>query len=159
THEIKEAPEGVRSIPLGRPISNTEIYILDGRQQPAPICAAGEIYIGGDGVAQGYFNRPEMTAERFLPDPFGGGPGVRIYKTGDLGRWLPEGRVEFLGRNDHQVKIRGFRVEVGEIEAYLGSHPAVRQCVVVAHQDEGAEKRLVAYYTGEKVGAEALRAH
>ena len=162
THEIKEVPERVKSIPLGGPISNTQVYILDASGQPAPVWVAGEIYIGGAGVAQGYLNRPEMTAERFLPDPFSGKPDVRLYKTGDLGRWLPEGRIEFLGRNDYQVKIRGFRVELGEIEAHLGSHPAVRQCVVVAHQDEGTEKRLAAYLVCEAETAPSdreLRGH
>src|SRR5262249_24761491 len=102
THEVMEVPEGAKSIPLGRPISNTEIYILDASRQPAPIRVPGEIYIGGAALAQGYLKRPELTAERFLPDPFGREPGGRIYKTGDLGRWQEDGTIEFLGRNDFQ---------------------------------------------------------
>jgi hypothetical protein len=119
----------------------------------------GEIYIGGAGLARGYLNRPELSAERFLPDPFSLEPETRIYKTGDLGRWLPDGEIEFLGRNDFQVKIRGFRIEPGEIESKLVSHPNVREAVVVVHEDDRTGKRLVAYYTGEEVGAEILRAY
>ena len=148
-----------KQLHIGSPINNTQVYILDASGQPAPVWVAGEIYIGGAGVAQGYLNRPEMTAERFLPDPFSGKPDVRLYKTGDLGRWLPEGRIEFLGRNDYQVKIRGFRIELGEIEARLGSHPGVSEAVVIAREENEAGKKLVAYYTGEEVSAEALRAY
>jgi amino acid adenylation domain-containing protein len=158
THEIKDVPEGARSIPLGRPINNTRVYILDKAGRPAPIGVVGEIYIGGDGVAQGYLNRPDLTQERFLPDPFGQEPGGRIYKTGDLGRWLPDGVVEFLGRNDHQIKIRGFRIEMGEIETRLAEQAGVREAVVAPLEDGEGGKRLVAYYTGEEVGAETLRA-
>src|SRR5262249_24568499 len=123
------------------------------------ISVAGEIYIGGAGVARGYLDRPELTAERFLPDPFSREAGGRVYRTGDLGRWLPEGEIEFRGRNDYQVKIRGFRIELGEIEARLINHPEVREAVVQAREDGEGGKRLVAYYTGEEVGAEALRSH
>ena len=113
------------SVPIGRPISNTRIYLLDGHGRPVPLGSVGEIYIGGAGVARGYLNRPELTAEKFIPSPFVGGD--RLYKTGDLARYLPDGNLEFLGRNDHQVKIRGFRIELGEIEARLLEHPAVRE--------------------------------
>src|SRR5450755_1185452 len=147
---------------IGRPIANTQIYILDAHGEPAPTGAAGEIYIGGAGVARGYLNRPELTAERFLKDPFAEDPDARMYKTGDLGRWLPEGAIEYLGRNDQQVKIRGFRIELGEIEARLAEHGSVREAVVVAREDRPGEKRLVAYVTGrerEAIEVEALRAH
>jgi amino acid adenylation domain-containing protein len=159
THEIREVPEGARSIPLGQPISNTRIYILDVNRQPVPIGVAGEIYIGGAGVAKGYLNRPDLTEEKFLPDPFSQEPESRMYRTGDLGRWLPDGKIEFLGRNDFQIKIRGFRVELGEIEAALTSHAQVREAVVVAREDRESGKRLVAYYTGAEIGAETLRSH
>jgi syringomycin synthetase protein SyrE len=157
THEVRAVPEGAKSIPLGRPISNTRVYNLDTNQQPAPMGVSGEIHISGAGVARGYLNRPDLTAERFLPDPYGREPGARMYKTGDLGCWLPEGKIEFLGRNDSQVKIRGFRIELGEIEAKLADGAKVREAVVVAREEGEAGKRLVAYYTGQEVGAEALR--
>ena len=134
-------------IPIGRPISNTRIYILAEGMEPVPLGAVGEIYIGGAGVARGYLNRPELTAERFLSSPFV--QGDRLYRTGDLGRYLPDGNIEFLGRNDHQVKIRGFRIELGEIEARLAEHPQVREAVVVAREAADGDKRLVAYYTAE----------
>jgi amino acid adenylation domain-containing protein len=147
TYEICNVPEGLRSIPIGRPIANTRIYILDGHGEPVPIGVTGEIYIGGVGVARGYLNRPELTAERFLADPFAAEPGARMFRSGDLGRYLADGNIEFLGRRDFQVKIRGFRVELGEIEAQLAQHPAVRETVVAAREDETGDKRLIAYYT------------
>uniref|UniRef100_UPI0012902FD9 amino acid adenylation domain-containing protein n=1 Tax=Xenorhabdus sp. KJ12.1 TaxID=1851571 RepID=UPI0012902FD9 len=133
--------------PIGSPIANTRIYILDPFGQPAPLGVVGEIYIGGIGVARGYLNRPELTAERFLPDPFSTEPDTRLYKTGDLGSWLPNGNIKYLGRNDFQVKLRGFRIELGEIESQLLQCPGVHEAVVLAREGEsaGAQKRLIAY--------------
>src|SRR5262249_27211005 len=140
THEIREVAEGARSIPLGRPINNTQVYILDANLEPAPIGVSGELYIGGAGVGQGDLNRPELSEERLVSDPFRPGPGAWLYKTGDVGRWLPEGVIEFLGRNDTQVKIRGFRVELGEIEARLWGHPKIREVVALALEQSGGGK-------------------
>jgi acyl carrier protein len=133
------------SVSIGRPIANTQVYILDRHLQPVPIGIPGELYIGGDGLARGYLNQPELTAEKFIKDPFSHEPGARLYKTGDLVRYLRDGNIEFLGRRDHQVKIRGFRVEPGEIETILAQHPAVRENVVLGREDTPGEKRLVAY--------------
>jgi amino acid adenylation domain-containing protein len=130
---------------IGRPIVNTQIYILDCNLQPAPIGVSGELHIGGHGLARGYINRPELTAEKFIPDPFRKEPGERVYKTGDLARYLPDGNIELLGRLDNQVKIRGFRIELGEIEASLNQHPGVQDSVVVATENKSGEKHLVAY--------------
>jgi amino acid adenylation domain-containing protein len=137
--------ESMNSIPIGRPIANTEVYLLDSHLSPVPIGAPGELYIGGDGLARSYLNRPDLTAENFIAHPFGDEPGARLYKTGDLARYLSDGNIEFLGRIDDQVKIRGFRIELGEIESVLGQHPAVHETVVLAREDTPGTKRLVAY--------------
>ncbi len=138
-------PTNIRSIPIGRPIGNTEIYILDPHGRPVPVGIAGELHIGGDGLAREYLNLPEVTAAKFVEHPFNPAPGARLYKTGDLARYLPDGEIEFLGRLDQQVKIRGFRIEPGEIEAALTSHPDICAAIVVAHEDEARQKRLDAY--------------
>jgi amino acid adenylation domain-containing protein len=137
--------ENISSISIGRPIANTEVYLLDSHLSPVPIGISSELYIGGDGLARGYLNRPELTAEKFIPHPFSHEPGARLYKTGDLARYRPDGNIEFLGRTDHQVKIRGFRIELAEVEAVLSQHPAVRETVVVAREDIRGEKKLAAY--------------
>ncbi|MCF7697667.1 amino acid adenylation domain-containing protein, partial [Mycetohabitans sp. B2] len=157
-HEITHVEGDWRTI--GRPIANTRLYLLDAHKQPVPLGAVGELYIGGAGVARGYLNRPELTAERFVRDPFTDEPDARMYKTGDVARYLPDGNLEFLGRNDHQVKIRGFRIEPGEIEACLTQHPQVHDAVVLV-MGEGQTKRLVAYVVAESDEALAgtLRAH
>ena len=148
-------------VTVGRPIANTQVYVVDNKGEPVPVGVPGEIWIGGDGVAAGYHRRAELTAERFIADPFGERQGARVYKTGDVGRWRQDGRLEHLGRLDHQVKIRGFRIELGEIEFVLSEHPHVREAVVVARADTHGEPRLVAYIVagGEVPTPGRLREH
>jgi amino acid adenylation domain-containing protein len=156
-HKVADA---AKPVAIGRPIANTTIYLLDKNLNPVPIGVPGELHIGGAGLARGYHNRPELTAEKFIPDPFSTEPGARLYKTGDKVRHLPDGNIEFLGRMDHQVKIRGFRIELGEIETVLGQCSSVGVCVVVVREDVPGDKRLVAYLTakaGEPPNVSELR--
>ena len=175
-------PASGQGVPIGGPVANARIYILDEQKQPVPLGVTGELYIGGDGVARGYLNREELTAERFVRDPFSDDPAARMYRSGDLGRWRADGTIEYQGRNDFQVKIRGFRIELGEIEARLAGLPAVREVLVVARGEAGqtgqgredaagvpgaaGDKRLVAYWVArpglpeaEVPTAEVLRDH
>ena len=159
-HRVREVAPGAATVPIGLPLANTTAYVLDAGHELVPPGRAGELCLGGDGLARGYLNRPELTAERFIPDPLGGDPGARLYRTGDLVRQRGDGAIEFVGRLDQQVKIRGFRIEPGEIEAAIGSHPAVHQCVVLARRDRPGDARLVAYVVpaaGESPNAAALR--
>ncbi len=149
-----------RGSPIGRPLLDLQAYLLDAERRPVQAGAVGEMFVGGAGVARGYLNRPELTAERFLADPFADDANARMYRSGDLARLRPDGTLEFLGRNDFQVKIRGFRIELGEIEARLAEYPSVRETVVLAREDQNGEKQLVAYYTAAaEIAAERLRAH
>ncbi|MEI6381464.1 MAG: amino acid adenylation domain-containing protein [Cyanobacteriota bacterium ELA615] len=141
-YPVRNSDQILNSVPIGRPISNTQIYILDSYLQPVPIGVTGELHIGGDGLARGYLNKPELTQEKFINNPFGEG---RLYISGDLARYLPDGNIEYLGRIDTQVKIRGFRIELGEIETTLNNHPQIQQAVVIAREDNPGDKKLVAY--------------
>jgi amino acid adenylation domain-containing protein len=151
-----------RNVPIGKSIANTSLYILDSDRKPLPLGNEGELYIGGEGLARGYFERPQLTDEKFVPDPFSRRPGARMYRTGDLARHRADGNVEFLGRLDHQVKIRGFRIELGEVEALLEQHPAVQQSVAVARDGEYGDKYLAAYLVAKpdsKFSVSELRDH
>jgi amino acid adenylation domain-containing protein len=157
---VKDINEETKRIPIGKPISNTKVYLLDKDLNPVPCCCPGEIYIGGDGLGNGYINRPDLTAERFIPNPFYNAPEARLFKTGDLAYRLPDGDIQFIRRMDTQVKIRGFRIELEEIEIVLSKHPAVLDNIVVLKEDSSRDKRLVAYATiknGHIVTTEELR--
>jgi pimeloyl-ACP methyl ester carboxylesterase len=149
-HEVGTGDPQNGSVPIGRPIANTELYVLDETRQPVPVGAMGELYIGGAGVARGYLNRPELTRERFLPDPFSGRADARLYKTGDLARYRPDGILEYMGRVDDQVKIRGYRIELGEIEGTLAGQPQVQSCAVIVREDSPGNKQLVGYLVAQK---------
>jgi amino acid adenylation domain-containing protein len=152
-HPMERGSRIGATVPIGRPVANTWVHVLDGRMQRVPAGVAGELYVGGDGLAREYLNQPELTAEKFVASPFGEG---RLYRSGDLVRWLPGGTLEFLGRGDKQVKLRGFRIELGEIEAALNAHPAVLHSVVVVRGDDTADKRLVAYIVKDTQAAPTL---
>ena len=148
-----------RTIPIGRPVANTQIHVLEPSGQPAPVGVPGELHIGGVQVGLGYLGRPALTAEKFVPDPFSATPGARLYRTGDRARWTAEGVIEYLGRLDFQVKVRGLRIELGEIEAALVAHPSVREAVVAVRTAPAGDPLLVAYVVGDEVDADALRDH
>jgi acyl carrier protein len=150
-HEVGEADCSAPSVSIGKPISNMQVYILDEQMNPVPIGVRGQIYVGGEGLARGYWRRPELTAERFVANPFTAQGSARLYRTGDLGRFRANGEIEYLGRVDNQVKLRGMRIELGEIEAVLAGHPGVEEAVVGV-SGEGDQQRLVAYVRGAKGG-------
>jgi amino acid adenylation domain-containing protein len=155
---VRGVAPAATTIPVGGPITNTQLYVLDARQRLAPVGVRGELYVGGEGLARGYLERPELTAETFVPHPYSDVPGARLYRTGDLVRLLADGSVEFLGRIDTQVKVRGFRIELGEIESVLCEHPSVGECVVVAREDLSDERQIVAYVVATEGHATASRA-
>ncbi|NVJ19557.1 amino acid adenylation domain-containing protein, partial [Myxococcus sp. AM010] len=155
--KVRRSPSPVPVI--GKPLVGTRAYVLDARQQLAPLGTAGELYLAGDGLARGYLGQPRLTAERFVPNPFAKTPGERLYRTGDKVRWRHDGTLEYLGRLDFQVKLRGFRIELGEVEAALRAHDGVQDAVVLAREDVPGDKRLVAYVVGDGLSADALRQH
>jgi amino acid adenylation domain-containing protein len=144
-HHVVEVSQAAHTVPIGRPVTNTQAYVLGSDMRPVPVGVAGELFLGGAGLMRGYLNRPAVTAEKLVPHPYGTEPGARLYRTGDLVRLLPGGSIEFLERIDRQVKVRGFRIELGEIEAALAEHPSVSECVVLAREEQPGERRLVAY--------------
>ena len=146
-----------QTVPIGRPVANTTLYILDRHQQPVPIGATGELYIGGEGVSQGYLNRADLTAERFVPNPFSREPGARLYKTGDLGRYLQNGDIEFMGRTDFQAKVRGYRIEPMEIELALAQHPSIQQAVALI--DGNSLRAFTTLKPQSSASAGELRSH
>ncbi|TQF08741.1 AMP-binding protein, partial [Myxococcus llanfairpwllgwyngyllgogerychwyrndrobwllllantysiliogogogochensis] len=159
-HPASPADEGAATLPIGTPLTNNRLFVLDASGQPCPIGSPGELFIAGEGVVRGYFGRPDLTAERFLPDAFSGIPGARLYRTGDLARWRPDGSLDFLGRADFQVKLRGFRIELGEVEAVLSRHTSVLQAVAGVHLDASGDGRLVAWLVpqpGLALDSSALR--
>jgi amino acid adenylation domain-containing protein len=155
---ISKPLDGEDRPPIGPPIANTQVHVLDANMRPVPVGVVGELYVGSVGLARGYLNRPELTAQAFVPDPFSNERGGRLYRTGDLGRYRPDGNLEYVGRMDQQVKVRGFRIELGEIESVLKQHPSVRDAVVVAREDTPGDKRLVAYLISEPVDVSQWRA-
>jgi len=160
--EAEAAAEQTGGVPIGRPVANMQMYVLDQGMNCVPVGVSGELYIGGAGLARGYRGRAELTAERFVPHPYSAVAGARLYRTGDIGKYRPDGRLEYEGRSDEQVKVRGYRIELGEIEAALREHEAVSEAVVVVQADESGHKRLVAYVIGsdgQEGGSGELRQH
>jgi len=162
TYYCCDAKNELQTVPIGRPIANTQIYILNSSMEPVPIGAPGELYIAGVGLARGYLNRDDLTADKFIPNPIAVTPSSRLYKSGDLARYLPDGNIEFLGRIDHQVKIRGFRIELGEVESVLAEHEQIQEAVAIVREDSPGNPRLVVYIIGEEgasLDAQSLRVH